>query len=146
MATITKRDMVSRISKRLGLPQGDVKQVVQVFLDEVIEALGDGHKLEFRDFGIFHVVTRRARMGRNPRNGQKVFVPAKRAVNFRMGRRMRLRLQEGGAPETPAAPPAAAADSGEASQEPAPPAGPADSAQNDASGGDAPGPGAPQQG
>ena len=94
MATITKRDIVLRIANRTGLPQNDVKQMVQTFLDEIIEVLSEGHKVEFRDFGVFHVIKRRARMGRNPRNGEKVFVPAKRSVNFRMGRRMRNRLME----------------------------------------------------
>lgn len=48
-----------------------------------------GNKLEFRDFGIFEVVKRRSRNGRNPRTGEKVFVPAKQVVSFKMGRQMK---------------------------------------------------------
>ena len=88
MATITKRQIAERIAKRVGQTQTTTKDVVQQFLDEVVAELGRGNKLEFRDFGIFEVVTRRSRTGRNPRTGETVFVPAKQVVSFKMGRRM----------------------------------------------------------
>lgn len=89
MATITKREIAERIAKRTGQTQVVTKQIVQYFLDEIVEELAKANKLEFRDFGIFEVVTRRSRNGRNPRTGQKVFVPAKCVVSFKMGRRMK---------------------------------------------------------
>ena len=88
MATITKRQIAERIAKRIGQTQTATKDVVQQFLDEVVAELAQGNKLEFRDFGIFEVVTRRSRTGRNPRTGEQVFVPAKKVVSFKMGRRM----------------------------------------------------------
>ena len=89
MATITKREIAERIAKRTDQTQVVTKQIVQLFLDEVVEELAMGNKLEFRDFGIFEVVKRRSRNGRNPRTGEKVFVPAKQVVSFKMGRKMK---------------------------------------------------------
>jgi len=88
MATITKRQIAERIAKRMGQTQTTTKDVVQQFLDEVVAELAQGNKLESRDFGIFEVVTRRSRTGRNPRTGEQVFVPAKKVVSFKMGKRM----------------------------------------------------------
>ena len=88
MATITKRQIAERIAKQTGQTQVMAKDIVQGFLDEIVNELANGNKLEFRDFGILEVVTRRSRTSRNPRTGESVFVPAKKVVNFRMGRRM----------------------------------------------------------
>ena len=88
MATITKRQIAERIAKRTGQTQVITKEIVQQFIDEIVDELGKGNKLEFRDFGIFEVVKRRSRTGRNPRTGEKVFVPAKKVVSFKMGRTM----------------------------------------------------------
>jgi nucleoid DNA-binding protein len=66
-----------------------VKQVVQEFLDQVIVELGDGNRLEFRDFGVFEVKQRAPRIAQNPKTLERVPVPAKRTVKFKVGRRMR---------------------------------------------------------
>lgn len=94
MATITKREIAERIAKRTDQTQVVTKQVVQLFLEEIVDELARGNKLEFRDFGIFEVVTRRSRNGRNPRTGAGVFVPAKRVVSFKMGRHMKKVVAE----------------------------------------------------
>ena len=96
MATITKRQIAERIAKRVSQTQTATKDVVQQFLDEVVAELAEGNKLEFRDFGIFEVVTRRSRTGRNPRTGEEVLVPAKQVVSFKMGRRMSKAVVSGG--------------------------------------------------
>ena len=88
MATITKRQIAERIAKRTGQTQNITKEAIQQFLDEIVDELVKGNKLEFRDFGVFGVVTRRSRTGRNPKTGEEVFVPAKKVVSFKMGRRM----------------------------------------------------------
>ena len=88
MATTTKRQIARRIAERTGQTQVITKEIVQQFFDGIVDELGKGNKLEFRDFGVFEVVTRRSRTGRNPRTGEKVFVPAKKVVGFKMGRRM----------------------------------------------------------
>jgi integration host factor subunit beta len=89
MATITKKDLIERITERTKLKRGDAKKAIQEFLDQVIVELKKGNRLEFRDFGVFEVKERAARLAQNPKTMQKVEVPAKRAVKFKVGRLMR---------------------------------------------------------
>jgi nucleoid DNA-binding protein len=105
--TTTKKELVNRIASDLGEKKVLVKDVIQRFLDLVIEELAEGHRLEFREFGVFEVRERAARIAQNPRTLDKVPVPAKRVVKFKVGRRMRLEVCEGqprnvGRPTTPA--------------------------------------------
>jgi integration host factor subunit beta len=89
MATITKKDLIERITERTKLKRSDTKKAIQEFLDQVITELKKGNRLEFRDFGVFEVKERAARLAQNPKTMQKVEVPAKRAVKFKVGRLMR---------------------------------------------------------
>ena len=89
MATITKKELIDRIADSSGGRRVQVKKVVQQFLDEIVNELGKGNRLEFRDFGVFEVKERAARLAQNPKTMQKVEVPAKRAVKFKVGRLMR---------------------------------------------------------
>ena len=93
--TVTKRDVVERISERTGLKKTDVKAVLQEFLDEIVHELGDGKRLEFRDFGVFEVRTRAARIAQNPKTLEPVTVPEKSTVKFKPGRRMKQALEDG---------------------------------------------------
>lgn len=93
MKTVTKKDLVDRISDRSGLKRVAVKRVVQQFLEEIIAELGTGNRLEFRDFGVFEIRERAARIAQNPKTMEKVPVPPKRTVKFKVGRLMRERLQ-----------------------------------------------------
>lgn len=89
MATITKKDLVERIAHRTKLSRGDVKRTMQEMLDTIIHELKRGNRIEFRDFGVFEVKARAPRLAQNPKTLQKVEVPAKRAVKFKVGRLMR---------------------------------------------------------
>ncbi|GDX97919.1 hypothetical protein LBMAG48_03230 [Phycisphaerae bacterium] len=89
MATITKKDLVERITTKTGVKRHEVKDVCQEFLDQIIIELRRGNRLEFRDFGVFEVKERAARIAQNPKTMQKVEVPSKRAVKFKVGRLMR---------------------------------------------------------
>ncbi len=64
--TLTKRDLVIRISDETGMIQQDVYAVLQRCLDGITEALARGENVEFRNFGVFEVQERKARIGRNP--------------------------------------------------------------------------------
>lgn len=90
--TVTKRELVNRIADRLGLTKVTVRDVTQQFLGEIIHELSEGNRLEFRDFGVFEVRERAARIAQNPRTLEKVEVPAKRVVKFKVGRVMRERV------------------------------------------------------
>ena len=88
MPTVTKKDLIDRIADLTGQRRSDVKDTVQQFLDEVIIELGKGNRLEFRDFGVFEIRERKARMAQNPKTLEPVQVPAKKSVKFKVGRRM----------------------------------------------------------
>jgi len=89
MATITKKELVNRIAEKTGQTKIVAKEILQTFLDEIVRELSLGNRLEFRDFGVFEVKPRRARRAQNPRTLQKVEVPPKRVVKFKVGRVMR---------------------------------------------------------
>ena len=94
MGTVSKRHISERIAQKTGDGRTVVQRVIQQFMNEMTDELVKGNKLEFRDFGVFNVITRKARTGRNPRTGEPVDVPAKRTVSFKMGRLMRERLRQ----------------------------------------------------
>lgn len=95
MATVTKKELVDRIADQTGTKRVVVKKIVQGFLNEVISELGQGNRLEFRDFGVFETKERAARIAQNPKTLQRVKVPPKRTVKFKVGRLMKIRLQQG---------------------------------------------------
>ncbi len=91
--TLTKRDLVVRISEEAGLTQTQVFDVVQKTLDYITEALAKGDRVEIREFGVFEVKTRKARVGRNPNKPEiDVPIPARSMVKFKMGRVMRANV------------------------------------------------------
>ncbi len=92
MSTITKKELVDRIADNTQAKRGTVKTVIQAFLDEIITELRRNNRLEFRDFGVFETRTRAARIAQNPKTLERVEVPAKRTVKFKMGRLMRENL------------------------------------------------------
>ncbi|MBC8469969.1 MAG: integration host factor subunit beta [Planctomycetes bacterium] len=92
MSTITKKELIDRIAERTQAKRVTVKSVIQAFLDEITRELGKNNRLEFRDFGVFEIRTRAARVAQNPKTLERVDVPAKRTVKFKMGRLMRQNL------------------------------------------------------
>src|SRR3954453_6248048 len=94
MATITKKELIDRIADGTGHRRVQVKKVVQQFLDEIINELGKGNRLEFRDFGVFETKIRKARKAQNPKTLDPVEVPEKRTVKFKVGRLMKQKLAE----------------------------------------------------
>jgi len=87
---MTKRDLVIRISNETGLVQQQVLDVVQKALDYIAEAVAKGEKIELRNFGVFEVKIRKARVGRNPNQpGTDVPIPQRAVVKFKPGKDMR---------------------------------------------------------
>ncbi len=87
---LTKRDLVIRISEETDLIQQQVLEVVQKTLDYISEALAKGETVELRNFGVFEVKTRKARVGRNPNApATDVPIPARSVVKFKAGKEMR---------------------------------------------------------
>lgn len=94
MVTVTKKELAYRISESTGLKKVVIKRIIQSFIDEIIDELAQGNRLEFREFGVFEIKERAARRARNPRTGVPVTVPAKRVVHFKAGRLMKERVQD----------------------------------------------------
>jgi nucleoid DNA-binding protein len=78
MATITKKKLVHSISQDKGLHPNDVRSVMQAFLDLMVDHLASGDRLEFRDFGVFEIVQRKQKIGRNPKNASVPIVLGKK--------------------------------------------------------------------
>ncbi len=92
MSTITKKELVDRITESTQAKRGLVKATVQNFLNEVISELAKGNRLEFRDFGVFETRDRAPRMAQNPKTLEQIHVSAKRVVKFKAGRLMKQKL------------------------------------------------------
>lgn len=90
---VTKKHLVDQITRRTSLSRHDVQAVVQGVLDEMIEAIGQGKRIEIRDFGVFEVKARAARTAQNPKTLEPVPVPPKMAVRFKPGRLMKAALE-----------------------------------------------------
>ena len=95
MSTVTKKELIDRIAEQTQAKRVVVKRVVQSFLDEVVNELSKNNRMEFRDFGVFEIRTRGARIAQNPKTLERVRVPAKRTVKFKMGRMMKEKLLSG---------------------------------------------------
>lgn len=91
MATRTKKQLIAKIAQETNQHPNDVRAVVQCFLDSIIQSLASGNRLEFRDFGVFEVVLRKQKIGRNPKNASvAIVIPERQAVKFTAGKKMKL--------------------------------------------------------
>ncbi|MDN3506179.1 MAG: HU family DNA-binding protein [Simkaniaceae bacterium] len=95
MSTITKKKLIQVISQELGLHPNDVRNVIQSFLDRMTDYLANGDRLEFRDFGVFEIVQRKQKIGRNPKNAAvPIVIPARSAVKFTPGKKMKKLIEK----------------------------------------------------
>ena len=85
MSSVTKKDIVTKVSNETNLTQVDVKNIVQKTFESITDSLEQGHTVELRNFGVFKVKTRKGRLARNPRTGDEVEVPEKKVVVFKPG-------------------------------------------------------------
>lgn len=98
MPTITKRELVTRITDNLGLKgieitQQDVSVIVQTLIDEITGSLAQGNNVVMRNFGAFEVREMKAKVGRNPKDPTKsVPIPARAAVKFKPGKEMKEKV------------------------------------------------------
>lgn len=90
---MTKKEIVKQISDDTGLTQLEVKRVVQMTFDSIIETLASDGRIELRKFGVFEVKRRKARRARNPRTNQPVDVEAKNVVTFQPGKDMEEKVR-----------------------------------------------------
>lgn len=87
---MTKKKLINAISQDKGIHPNDVRHVIQAFLDKITDCLSHGNRLEFREFGVFEVVERKQKIGRNPKNASvPIVIPARQAVKFTPGKKMK---------------------------------------------------------
>jgi len=93
---VTKRELVIDVAERLGYTQNEVANVVQATLEAITESLAQGQRIEIRNFGVFEVKVRDARIGRNPRTGDEVPISEKRVATFKAGKALKETVEQGG--------------------------------------------------
>lgn len=87
---MTRSDLVEALAGRFSqLTHRDSEYAVKAILDAMGESLVHGHRIEIRGFGSFSINRRPPRMGRNPRSGESVSIPEKRAPHFKPGKALR---------------------------------------------------------
>ena len=95
MGTLTKRELVVKISNETGLVQHHVFDVVQKTLDHITDALAQGDTVELRNFGVLEVKLTKPRVGRNPNlPGSSFVIPARATVKFKSGKVMRQKVSK----------------------------------------------------
>jgi nucleoid DNA-binding protein len=91
--TLTKRDLIIRISEETGLIQQKAEDIVHKMLECIAEALSKGQKVELRNFGVFEIRIRKARIGRNPNSPEAdVLIPQRFVVKFKAGKLLRSKV------------------------------------------------------
>jgi integration host factor subunit beta len=109
--TMTKADLIDEVSRLAELTRKDSEVIVETIFDSVVRSLRAGDKIEIRGFGSFRTRQRKPRMGRNPKTGEKVEVPAKKIPFFKPSKELKDLVNDGVAdvvapPPPPATPPA----------------------------------------
>ena len=95
MATITRTDFANRLRERFGLTTTDATKLVDVLFDEICESLINGEEVKFAGFGTFKILTKSARMGRNPKTGAPAVISARNVATFRPSAEFRKRVANG---------------------------------------------------
>lgn len=92
---LTKREIVLEIYEKTGFPQKQVQQTVQMSLDIILNALAAGRNVELRNFGVFEVQVRKARIGRNPNKPETdVIIPTRAVVKFKAGKVLKAQIKQ----------------------------------------------------
>lgn len=86
---MTKADLVERVAAEAEMTKKDAEQLVEIIFESITNTLNKGEKIELRGFGSFRVRQRNSRMGRNPKTGAAVSIPAKRVAYFRPGKELK---------------------------------------------------------
>lgn len=93
MATVTKRDLVIKVSDKIEMTQQQVFDVIQLFMDEITDSLSEGDDVVLRNFGSFQITVTKPKIGRNPKKPETpVQIPARAIVKFKPGKEMKDRV------------------------------------------------------
>lgn len=100
---MTKAELVEEVSRVVEMNRKDSEQIVEAIFESIVRALRAGDKIEIRGFGSFRTRQRQARVGRNPKTGARVEVPAKRIPYFKPSKELKDLVNGGPAAIQPAA-------------------------------------------
>lgn len=89
---MTKSELIEVVAERIDIPKNRAYDVVNAIFDAMKDALLEEDRIELRGFGSFSIREYDARVGRNPRTGEEVFVDAKKSVHFKVGKELRERV------------------------------------------------------
>jgi integration host factor subunit beta len=98
---MTKPDLIDEVSRAVEMSPKDAEVIVDAILGSIVRSLRAGDKVEIRGFGMFRTRQRQPRIGRNPRTGASVEVPAKKIACFRPGKELKDDVNNSGAPDSP---------------------------------------------
>jgi integration host factor subunit beta len=105
---MTKADLIDEVSRLAELTRKDSEVIVETIFDSIVRSLRVGDKIEIRGFGSFRTRQRKPRVGRNPKTGDRVEVPAKKIPFFKPSKELKDLVNTGAGEATSAAPPAPA--------------------------------------
>lgn len=94
MTALTKAEMADHLSEKTGLNRREAKQLVELFFEEISQALIAGDQVKLSGFGNFELRDKRQRPGRNPKTGEEIPITARRVVTFRAGQKFRQRVEQ----------------------------------------------------
>lgn len=86
---MTKADLVDEVAGRVDLTKKQAEGIVNSVFDSIVRSLQSGEKIELRGFGSFRIRSRKPRIGRNPKTGEKVEVPPKKIPYFKPGKELK---------------------------------------------------------
>jgi integration host factor subunit alpha len=90
---LTKADMAERLFDELGLNKREAKELVELFFEEIRQALEEGQQVKLSGFGNFDLREKKQRPGRNPKTGEEIPISARRVVTFRPGQKLKARVE-----------------------------------------------------
>ena len=94
MAALTKADLSEKLHEELGLNKREVKDIVELFFDEIRTALESGNQVKISGFGNFDLRDKSERPGRNPKTAEEIPISARRVVTFRPGQKLKQRVEQ----------------------------------------------------
>jgi DNA-binding protein HU-beta len=101
---MTKADLIEGLAGKLGLNKGEAEKAVNLVLDDIINALKQGERVNISGFGTFSVSTRQARTGRNPKTGESIQISSSRSAKFKAGKQLKDSLNDLEGSPQPSAP------------------------------------------
>ena len=94
MVALTKAEMSDRLNEELGLSKREAKDMVELFFEQIRQALDNNEQVKLSGFGNFDLRDKKGRVGRNPKTGEEIPITPRRVVTFRPGQKLRTKVEE----------------------------------------------------